>query len=84
MGPLRSVVQLYEEAPNAYGRYCAIVAEDDFDWREKCLVLLEPAALRAHDVTHRSGTSLVMGLLLYGLGYDTKWGLPFWDPSDSL
>ena len=21
-------------------------------------------------------------LLLYGLGYDTKWGLPFWDPSD--
>ena len=24
-----------------------------------------------------------VGLLLYGLGYDTKWGLPFWDPSDS-
>ena len=24
-----------------------------------------------------------LGLLLYGLGYDTKWGLPFWDPSDS-
>ena len=25
----------------------------------------------------------VLGLLLYRLGYNTKWGLPFWDPSDS-